>query len=550
MNHQKSDSDSKMELLNMKKLSRSTRGIEAWVLGGMASVLMCVSALGQYMTTQSAGIVINDNAPGSPYPSVIDLTKSNVVGSIEKVTVTLNNVKHGYANDVGVLLVAPDGSKVVLMRNAGGGQPINGANITFDDSGSALSQFAAVGSGTFALGDFDPTANFLGAAPAGPYGASLGGLAASTPNGKWSLYVEDNSPLNAGTIDAWTLNLYTTPVLTLATNYVNLDENGTPASLSFTLQDSSVPPGYTVSFGGAATNNFVSAAGSVSGLNGTVTLTPKLNAFGTNTLIVFVSDGLASAQSDVTVAIKHLNQPPTITITNVSVATVAGTVSPVINAVVADVDPDNAPSSLSVTVSSSNTNLINPAGVFFDPANTGGLRTFTIVPVGTATGTATLIFTVKDVGNLTGAATLAVTVNPAANPVFASTNLLGLSAAGTTNSSIAVSNVSGAIGNVSLAVSGLKTVAGDNLSLALSTSGRFADYPSTKRGQFRAEHVCPAKLFQPLQAVHRCPPWTQSLLFRCRSPISPPWWVLPLMVHGPYGPPTAERLVRSAAAGF
>ena len=41
--------------------------------------------------------------------------------------------------------------------------------------------------------------------------------------------------------------------------------------------------------------------------------------------------------------------------------TVAGIVSPVINAVVADVDPDNAPSSLAVSVSSSNTNLVNPA---------------------------------------------------------------------------------------------------------------------------------------------------------------------------------------------
>src|SRR5579862_8284802 len=121
----------------MKKRTRNIRSACGWVLGGVASVLMCVPAFGQYVVS-GPPITINDNAPATPYPSTLDLTKSNILGTIEKVTVTLNNVKHGYANDVGVLRVAPDGSNVVLMRNAGGGQPINGANLTFDDSGSAL----------------------------------------------------------------------------------------------------------------------------------------------------------------------------------------------------------------------------------------------------------------------------------------------------------------------------------------------------------------------------------------------------------------------------
>jgi subtilisin-like proprotein convertase family protein len=451
----------------MKKHSRNNRSPGAWVLGGVASVLMCVSALGQYVTTQSTPITINDDAIGSPYPSVIDLTTSNIVGTIEKVTVTLNNVKHGYANDVGVLLKAPDGSTVVLMRNGGGGQAINGATLTFDDSGSALPAFSAIATGTYAPGDFDAAADFSAPAPAGTYGANLAGLKNASAKGKWSLYVEDVSPPNSGTIDSWTLNLYTTPLITLATNYVNLNENGSSSNLSFTVQDSSIPAaGYTVSFGGAATNNFVTASGSVTALAGTATLTPKLNVFGTNTLTVFVSDGLGSVQSDVTVAIKHVNQAPTITITN-SATIAAGSVSPVINAVVADVDPDNASSSLTISVSSSDTNLVSPAGVFFDPANSGGLRTFTVVPRGAFTGTATLTFTVKDAGNLTGTATLPVTVQSVSHPIFASTNLLGLSDSGKTNSSIVVSNVAGAIGNLTVSVSGLKGVAGDNLSLAL-----------------------------------------------------------------------------------
>src|SRR5581483_6787584 len=472
LNHQASDSEPKTKLTNMKKHSRNAGGFGAWVLGGMASAMVCMSALGQYVAIQPAGITINDNAPGSPYPSVIDLTKSNIVGTIEKVTVTLNNVKHGYANDVGVLLVAPDGSNVVLMRNGGGGQPINGATLTFDDAGGALPQFSAIGSGTYAPSDFDSATDFPGGAPAHPYGANLGGLAGSTPNGKWSLYVQDDSPVNSGTIDSWTLNLYTTPLLSLATNLVYLGENGGSGNLALTLQDSSVPAGgYSVTFGGPATNNFVSTSGSVSGLAGNVVLTPKLNVFGTNVLTVFVSDGLGSVSSNVTVAVIHSNQAPTITITNASVTTLAGVVSPVINAVVGDVDPTDPASSLSISVSSSDTNIVSPAGVFFDLANSGGLRTFTVVPQGAFTGSATLTFTVKDAGNLTGTATLPVTVGPVAHPIFASTNLLGLSASGTTNSSIVVSNVSGAIGSLSVAVSGLKNVAGNNLSLALVPPG-------------------------------------------------------------------------------
>src|SRR5881394_2008624 len=104
----------------MKKHSRNTRGFCAWVLGGVASLSMCVSALGQYIATQNAPIAINDNSTANPYPSTIDLTSSNVLGKIEGIAVTVNNVTHPYAPDVGLLLVGPNGNAVVLMSGAGG----------------------------------------------------------------------------------------------------------------------------------------------------------------------------------------------------------------------------------------------------------------------------------------------------------------------------------------------------------------------------------------------------------------------------------------------
>ena len=80
---------------------------------------MCVSAFGQYAATGPA-VTINDNSPGTPYPSTIDLTKANIVGTIEKVTVTVNNLSHPYAPDIGMLLVGPGGQGVVLMSGSGG----------------------------------------------------------------------------------------------------------------------------------------------------------------------------------------------------------------------------------------------------------------------------------------------------------------------------------------------------------------------------------------------------------------------------------------------
>ena len=63
---------------------------------------MCVSALGQYVTTQSTPITINDDAIGSPYPSVIDLSTSNIVGTIEK-PIPIYRIEHlGFIHDLWV----------------------------------------------------------------------------------------------------------------------------------------------------------------------------------------------------------------------------------------------------------------------------------------------------------------------------------------------------------------------------------------------------------------------------------------------------------------
>ena len=103
----------------MKKQSRNTRGPGAWFLGGVASLLMCVSAFGQYVATQTTPIAIPDSGTATPYPSSIDLTKSNITGVIEKVSVTVNGLTHPSAPDLGFLLVGPNSKAVVLLSGSG-----------------------------------------------------------------------------------------------------------------------------------------------------------------------------------------------------------------------------------------------------------------------------------------------------------------------------------------------------------------------------------------------------------------------------------------------
>ena len=137
----------------MKKHTRNTRGPGAWVLGGVASLLMCVSAFGQYVATQSTAITIPDSGTGNPYPSTIDLTKSNILGTVEKVSVTVNNLTHPSAPDVGLLLMGPNNKGVVLMSGSGGNPSgsaeLDNATLIFSDDASgglpaSLSRFTQI----------------------------------------------------------------------------------------------------------------------------------------------------------------------------------------------------------------------------------------------------------------------------------------------------------------------------------------------------------------------------------------------------------------------
>jgi len=472
----------------MKKHTRNTRGPGAWVLGGVASLMMCVSALGQYVATQSTPISIPDHGNGNPYPSQIDLTKSNILGVIEKVSVTVNNLTHPSAPDLGFLLVGPNNQAVVLLGNSGGNPSgsaaLNGVTLIFsDDASGNAPQGSPLVSGT----SYKPTDNtggtglsFGAPAPSSGYDLTLASAFKNlNPNGVWSLYVLDTTPGPPTTLTpalgSWSLNFNTTPTLAVQTNsstttnivfggnalttFVNQDNSVT---VNLVVNSSSVDPGtLTVTATGIPTlaTNFTYGG---SGQNRTVTISPNANTYGTNTLTLKVADKIGSVSTNITLAVAHVDQVPLISLSTNAVTTVAVQMTTnVIIATLGSLDPAFHPTNaLNVVALSSDSTIVSPTSVFMAPLDpSGGRRAVTVVPTGTGTGTATVTLRV-DNGVKTNSASFTVTVLPIVPPTFANTQLTetdGQSAFGITNTSITIpaNTLAGLIGNVKVSISGL-----------------------------------------------------------------------------------------------
>jgi subtilisin-like proprotein convertase family protein len=156
-------------------------------------------------------ITITDHASATPYPST--LAVAGVAGPVTNLTVTINGLAHAYPSDVGILLVGPGGQDVVLVQNAGSGHDITNVVLTLDDKAVNNLTTGAITNGTYRptdLGRYE----FDAPAPAYPYGAGLMPLAAS-PNGTWSLYVQDFASPDAGVITGgWSLKFLTTATIT------------------------------------------------------------------------------------------------------------------------------------------------------------------------------------------------------------------------------------------------------------------------------------------------------------------------------------------------
>jgi glucuronoarabinoxylan endo-1,4-beta-xylanase len=206
------------------KLNLSAAGL-AVGLGLFSSALWPATGLAQPVTFGSAGPInfTNGVAVAVPYPSLIYVGTNGAAslpGTIQTVTVTLNNFNCKVPKDVSVLVEAPNGTAFEIMSGAGGTTSFSPGpgNLTISDSASSVMPMSAFGTGTYKptvypCGDIYPPPAPIVYSSAPPCGTStfaseFGGL---NPNGTWQLFLANQSLGASGSASAWSLGFTVNP---------------------------------------------------------------------------------------------------------------------------------------------------------------------------------------------------------------------------------------------------------------------------------------------------------------------------------------------------
>jgi uncharacterized repeat protein (TIGR01451 family) len=231
-------------------------------------------------------IIIPNSGQANTYPSTLGV--SGIAGSVSKVTVTIRQLTHTFPEDIDMLLVGPAGQKVVLMSDAGAGNPINSVTLTLDDTAGPIPFAATIGSGTYHPTDYMPGDTFPSPAPAGPYGTNLSAFNGSNPNGTWSLYVLDDIEGDAGRIDGgWELNIQTaSPVVNSADVAIIASasgsvESGAPFTYSLTVVNYGPAVATGVTLANPLPPTFVASGGTISQGSFNITASNVTANFGT-----------------------------------------------------------------------------------------------------------------------------------------------------------------------------------------------------------------------------------------------------------------------------
>ena len=289
-----------------------------------------------------SAIIINDDAPATPYPSTINV--SGLAGLVTKATVTVSNLNHTWPNDIDVLLASPTGQKSYLMAKCGGSYTVNNVTLTFDDSAASnLPHFTQIVSGTnrptsyaLAAPPFPPALT-----PPAPYSTNLSVFNGNNPNGAWSLYVIDDTLYNAGVLsNGWSLGLAiagvvpaqadvgltmtvtnsdASVVVTTNLNYFLTVTNYGPAAATNIVVTDTLPAGMTYVSGSPSRGTVDNSAGVVTwsvptlALNATASLTVAVRANSTgvitNTAAVTTSTSDPNPDDDTASALVNVVSP-------------------------------------------------------------------------------------------------------------------------------------------------------------------------------------------------------------------------------------------------
>ena len=441
--------------------------------------------------TNSAPIAISANSAATPYPSQI--TVSGVGANILKVTATLIGFSHTFPSDVSALLVGPQGTKVMLMSDEGGGIGVSNLRLTFDDAGAAMPPSGPLTSGTNAPATSDlyyvnglsDITNFT-ASNAPPYLHALSAFSNSNPNGVWSLYVYDNSTPDTGTISGgWQLNIQTIGPMITPLSPVTMSEN-TSVTIPFSIASASTFASnitVTAVAGAQVPSNLVASLliTNAGATNETLTITPTANypsavtnINGTATITLTLTDtNHNSSTNTFPLTVLYVDIPPAIVLpvgqtntpANIALA-VPFTTSDVQGTTALAVTASMSPSLGTVGIT---TNGAGRYTLTFTPNGTAGQTTVSVVASdGTVSSTNNLPITVS-AGLVPGVTIVSSTNTPENSPISVPITLANVTATFGSSNLVAVASNTNVVASVGITGSGSNFTA--NITLVPYRSG-------------------------------------------------------------------------------
>jgi subtilisin-like proprotein convertase family protein len=211
-------------------LSTATTGILREINAGSPNRLLFTDS--GFAPPPPPAIIIPEGPMADPYPSTVKVSGLSgvIADNPESVRVKINGFSHTYANDIGLVLVAPNGIALMVQGASGGDGPVNNVSYTISDSGSTHIPTTSIINGE----TYKPTAlgslpGFIGTSNSynnpGPVNGGTATLTSTfnniDPNGTWRLFISDYNQRSGdrGVITSWSLEFSTTaptpdPVIT------------------------------------------------------------------------------------------------------------------------------------------------------------------------------------------------------------------------------------------------------------------------------------------------------------------------------------------------
>jgi subtilisin-like proprotein convertase family protein len=147
----------------------------------------------------------------NPYP----LTRSFDIKDevITDVGVVLSGIAHDRPDDLDLLLVGPQGQKVMVMSDACGASELNGHIYLTDKAPQPLPDGGdpVACQGRVRPADYEPGDRLPPPAPDGPYATSLSAFDFTDPSGEWKLYAFDDGDGETGFLTHFVIDLQTRP---------------------------------------------------------------------------------------------------------------------------------------------------------------------------------------------------------------------------------------------------------------------------------------------------------------------------------------------------